>query len=234
MKLIVATIFLLGLVFLSTPSVVASVCVVPEVSEALHRAKAVFVGKVVNVTASENSKSPNDYLVRFEVRNRWKGTVSRETSFLWRSEIPGCSFFPVGQIGEYYLVYADSSRSDFAGKDKFEITILNRTSIVPRPVQTVRPSNSAGERKSASFVIQPELNRRNATKDIQALQRIQDCGCLEPYTVSTCMGSLSAIEPSNPNLVDRPANASACCTCLRRSLLPVTSGFLIKPLDSSP
>ena len=226
MKLIVATTFLIGLVFLSAPSVVASVCVVPEVPEALHRAKAVFVGKVVDVSASENSKSPNDHLVTFEVQNRWKGAVSRETSLLWRSEIPGCSFFPVGQIGEYYLVYADSSRSDFAGKYKLEITILNRTSIVPRPVQTAGPSNSASERRIAFFRIQPELNRRNASKDLQALRQIQDCGCQEPYAVSTCMGSMSAIEPSNPNLVDRSAKTSTCCTCLRRSLLPITSGFL--------
>lgn len=234
MKSIIFAAFIVGLVLLSGSAVGASVCVAPDLPDALDRAGAVFVGKLVEVAAARTDSASlalgSDYLVKFQVEELWKGSVSRETRILWRPEMFGCSNFPVGEIGQRYLVYADS-KSDLVQKDTLEITIFNRTSLMP-PKQIVTPADSAnGTRKGkAFFYIEPELNRKDASNDIQVLRRIEHCGCLRPYCFSTCIQSTRIMLQPKPGEEERTSSStSPCCTCLLRGVMPVASGFLMQP-----
>lgn len=139
----------------------------PNVPEAVDRAEAVFSGRIVQVVAvrGDNRSLPptsSGYIVKFEVEESWKGMVSRELRVLWRPEILGCSYYPVGEIGERYLVYADSPKSDSLRKDGLlEVTTFNRTSLIPSIPQVEGQSTSANCRKKGIGFVStaPELNR---------------------------------------------------------------------------
>ncbi len=235
MKSMVSIAFIVGFVlFLSGSAASAGICVVPEVPEAFDRAEAVFVGKIVDVVAARTdnrSVSGPGYIVKFEVEEWWKGTVSRELRILWRPQAFGCPNYSVGDIGETYLVYADSPKSDFARRDKLpEITIFNRTSIIPPSPQVVSLSDSAKGRTSglAPVYIAPELNRRDASNDREVLRRIRDCECLLPYTLPTCMDSTWMLRQPKPDGVRSSSPTSPCCDCLRRNVTSFSIGFLMR------
>lgn len=229
MKTIISATFIVGIVLVITLTARASICVAPDVAGALDRAETVFVGEIVAVAPAREgggSSSTTDYVVRFEIQKLWKGPESREVTVLWRSEMDGCSSYPVGRIGERYLVYADPSRSGAVRKDRPEITIFNRTSLLPAKSETLsKPVNG----RAASLYLAPELNRRDAANDLQLLRLLKNCGC-EPQTFSTCLGLSSNLWRSTPEAERSSATtSSSCCTCLRRNLSLGSSNFRAFP-----
>jgi len=205
----------------------AGFCLVPEVPEAVDRAEAVFSGKIVDFVAvrKDNSNSPSsssEYIVKFEIEEWWKGSASSELLLLWRPEVFGCSHYAVGEIGERYLVYAESPKSQAVGRGRLlEITALNRTSKLPARTQIFSQSDSGnGRRKRLKIVyIAPELDRNDASNDIEVLRQIKGCACLLPYFLPTCMDSTWTLRQPRPDGVYSSSTAaSSCCACLRRKL----------------
>ena len=75
------------------------------------------------------SRTASDYVVSFEVEKWWKGSGSERVSVVWHTSLFGCDYFPVGEIGENYLVYADSqTTTQLASERLAEVSVLNRTS----------------------------------------------------------------------------------------------------------
>lgn len=175
---------------------------------------------------SNNSlTATSDYIVKFEVEHMWKGTVGSEIRLLWHSEMPGCAYFPTAEIGKRYLVYADSPKSETMLKERLlEVTVFNRTSLVPPTPYLVSPLRSA-ERKAAGFVsIAPPLSRRDGSGDLEVLRGIKDCECLSPYTLPTCMDEGGILLQPKPNGTSS-SPMSSCCKCLRRSMTSFATGY---------
>ena len=102
-----ATVVLTIFLFLNTPVFAADHCITPDVLQAFARAKLVFSGKILNVTPvaqDSRSRTASDYVVSFEVEKWWKGSGSERVSVVWHTSLFGCDYFPVGEIGENYLV----------------------------------------------------------------------------------------------------------------------------------
>jgi hypothetical protein len=75
-----------------------------------HHAKAVFVGKVLEVreaTKSELEENSNPYIVRMRVERYWKGIKATEISV--ETDMSGCG--PHFQVGEEFLVYGMGNAS---------------------------------------------------------------------------------------------------------------------------
>ena len=225
MKTIILAVFVLAPVSLTTYSVRASICVAPPMPEAFDRAEAVFVGKISTVVVARGSNgssfTSSDYVVKFEVEAPFKKTLAKEITVLWRSEMTGCSYFPVGEVGERYLVYADPSKSDLHDRKLPEVAVFNRTSKLPPKPATLFVSHKPPT--TAHFSLDPELNRADGSSELQALRRIKDCGCLQQDTLSACLGLISTSGQSNSSGgVRSSSTASSCCTCLHQGMTLVT------------
>src|ERR1700752_5408979 len=107
-------------------------CVPPDALGAATQASMIFTGKITDVVLMGKSAS-SEFIVSLQAETWWNGTPTPEVRVLWRTNIPGCDYFPVGYVGERYLVYADPAIIKAgAAKDMLpEVTILNRTSKLP-------------------------------------------------------------------------------------------------------
>jgi len=161
---VVVTIFL----FLNSPVFAADLCITPDLLEAFARAKLVFSGKILNVTPvpqGSASRTASDYVVSFEVEKWWKGSGSERVSVVWRTSMFGCAYFPVGEIGENYLVYADpQTTTQLASASLTDVSVFNRTSklVLTRELDQSRFALRLVDSK-------PPLNRGNASEDIKCL-----------------------------------------------------------------
>ena len=226
MKSWVATIFIVGFLSMCESASGVGYCVAPEVPEAVDRAEALFSGKIVDLVKmrSNNSSHPSsssEYIVKFEIEHWWKGTESRELRVLWRQEIFGCAYFPVGEIGERYLVFAESPRSEIVEKDRLlEITVLTRTSKITSTTQVFShfDSGTGGKQRLPFVHIAPELNRNDASNDIEVLRSIKGCGCLLPDILTTCMDFTKTLRQPRPEVLHSSSSTASCCTCLRRNM----------------
>jgi hypothetical protein len=225
MKSWISATFIVGFLLMCGSASGAGFCVVPVVPKAVDRAEAVFSGKIVDLVKvrKNNSSSPSsssEYIVKFEIEEWWKGTQFRELRVLWRPEIFGCPYYPVGEIGERYLVYADSPRSGDVGNDRLlEITVLNRTGKIPRTTKVFSEFGSGKGSRKPLLVdhIASELNRSDASNDIDELRRLRECACLLPYVLPTCMDSTGTLRQPTLEGVRSPSSTPSCCTCLRRT-----------------
>jgi hypothetical protein len=109
-------------------------CSRPEVPEAFNRAKAVFLGEVVDVvephTTDETAPLPGRFFtIRFKIQKSWKGIAfgTQEFSVLSAQGHYGCFAFPPVTKGETYLVYADPA---YRAENWGIVTICNRTTVV--------------------------------------------------------------------------------------------------------
>ena len=229
MKSFLLAAFVVGFYFFCEPAGHAGFCIVPDVPDAIDRAEAVFSGRIVDIVAAQkNSGSPSEYVVKFEVQEWWKGNPLRESRVLWRTEMFGCSYYRVGEVGERYLVYADPPKSELGRREKLlEVTIFNRTSMLDPSPQEVSQSISASDgRRGLVFVnIAPELNRMDGSNDIEALRRINACGCFLPYSLPSCMNASGMLQQGKPDGTRNSAAKSPCCACLRRTMTNFSSGF---------
>lgn len=107
-------------------------CVTPEVPEAFERAKAVFVGEVIDViepTASDEKAPLQDrlYVVRFKVEKSWKGAFFISEIDVLTGQGRDCFAYPKVTEGERHLVYADAVFEDGGQYGRVIITSCNRT-----------------------------------------------------------------------------------------------------------
>lgn len=188
-----------------------------DFAHAVDDAEMIFSGEITNVERLQtNTTTASEYVVTFKVETWWKGTPSHETRVVWRISIIDCAFFPVGEIGENYLVYPDPSKNNTTRDQLPEVTLFNRTSRLPanRKPQGVSINDWS---KQPPISRKPTLNRADATDDIKLLTALRECGCL-----STQLPVLLDSEP----LTSIQANSgqvqgiSACQTCLRERLKP--------------
>jgi len=214
---IVVTIFL----FLNSPVFAADICLTPDVLDAFVRAKLVFSGKIVSVTPApqdSGSRTASDYVVSFEVEKWWKGSGSERVSVVWRTSMFGCAYFPVGEIGENYLVYADPQTTQLASESLAEVSVYNRTSKL---VFTRELDQSSSIRFALRLVdSKPPLNRENASEDIRVLSVLMRCTCASSNSSPACMDLPFSSGPHVPVDAQNSSRSSECCECLRRNLKP--------------
>jgi|GEM_PF-2360401 len=213
---VVLTIFL----FLNSLACAGDFCLTPDVLEAFARAKLVFSGKILNitpVTQDRGSRTDLDYVVTFEVEKWWKGTGSQQVSVVWRSSTPGCSYFPVGEIGESYLVYADPLTTHLGSESVAEVSVLNRTSkLLLRRDQ----SSSTNFASQVSVNAKPTINRTDASEDIKVLNVVTRCECVSSDSGPACIDSSLSSGNQMPADIRASSQSSECCQCLRRNLKP--------------
>lgn len=216
---LVLTIFL----FLNSPASAADLCITPDVLDAFDRAKIVFSGKIVSVMPvpqDRGSRTPLDYIVSFEVEKWWKGTGSQQVSVVWRSSMHGCSYFPVGEIGESYLVYADPlTPTHLASESLAEVSVLNRTSklLLRRELDQSSPTEFAYRVLIDS---KPTINRADASQDIKVLSVLQRCMCVSSDSGPACLDLSLSSGYHMPADIGTSSRSSECCECLRRNLKP--------------
>ena len=216
---VVLTLFL----FLNSPAFAADFCMTPDVLEAYVRAKLVFSGKILSVMVvpqDTGSRTALDYVVRFEVEKWWKGTGSPKVSVVWRSSIHECSYFPVGEIGENYLVYADPLTTPHLGIEPLaEVSVLNRTSKILLRRESDQ-SSSTNPASRARVDSKPSINRANASDDLKVLSVLTGCRCVSPDPGQACIDlSLSSGYQIQAD-IRSSSRSSECCECLRRNLKP--------------
>ena len=134
MKRLLLTNLALGCLMVIPSHANACFCIIPEVPDALKRAKAVFLGEVVDIiepkTTDENAPLPGRFFtIKFKIQRSWKGVVAgtREFSILSANGRYGCFAFPPVAKGETYLVYADPV---YRAENWGIITFCTRTTAV--------------------------------------------------------------------------------------------------------
>jgi len=210
---------LAGLILLSRPVGAASLCGIPDFAAAALGAELIFSGKITKVERLKTGTAEFfQYVVTFKVETSWKGKPENEASVLWRSsELFDCGFFPVGEVGEDYLVYADPSKST-SRKDRLpEVTIFNRTSRLPANQKSESIVISDWS-KQARISWTPILNRADASDDIKLLRTLRVCGCLSSSDSPSPLDSPP--KTSSPVNSQQTEEVSRCRTCLRARLKP--------------
>jgi hypothetical protein len=194
-RLLRVTFVFAAVILLGQSVYAASYCLEPDFPRGLAGAEMVFRGKITKVEQVQaSSVPPGTYFVTFKVENLWKGKPADEVRVVWRSRsIADCPDLPVGDVGEDYLVYADPSRS--TTRDRFpEVTAFNRTSRLPA---NRKPESYLNDDwgKQPRLSPKPDLNRADASNDVELLRVLRACGCLstrvsEPETIPVCQSCL--------------------------------------------
>jgi len=204
------------------PAVNADLCVVPGVEEGVRQATLVFSGKIVSISRvpANNDNAPtssSEFIVKFEVEAWWKGAGNPEIQVLWRTATVGCPYFPVGEVGERYLVYADPSKGTVAREERLpEVTIFNRTCKIPAKTLAVNQFEVEAQRKRPVLLELAEMNRFDASADIQVLRWLKECVCLAS-DFHPCMNSFGSL-PGELTKAGSESSVASCCACFRRHL----------------
>lgn len=194
----------------------ADFCVTPDALGAAAQASMIFTGKITDVALA--GKSSSEFIVSLQAETWWKGTPTPEVRVLWRTNIPGCDYFPVGDVGERYLVYADPPTIKGAARDMLpEVTILNRTSKLPLASTLAEFGTFRASDKSALISARPALNRNDASKEIEVLRVLRECTCLSSASLLSCPDLTLASKHLMTDEAGGPRSFE-CCICLRRKL----------------
>jgi hypothetical protein len=130
-----------------TPSV-PQFCTMPELSESVERAHAVFLGEVVEITPPGSqpveARLRDAYTIKFKVEKSWKGTKPRHYFSVSSDHGARQAFaFPVVHLGEKYLVFADPLYFDGVPQKKWSgISACNRTKILSKASEDLRRLDS--------------------------------------------------------------------------------------------
>lgn len=104
MKKILSLLFL-GLIFsLTAPAVYPCVCEIMKPGKKLRKAKAVFVGEVVEIGGNDKSEWAT-VAVKFKVDGYWKGVREQFVTVVGAPASAGTCGLPV-EVGKKYLIYA--------------------------------------------------------------------------------------------------------------------------------
>lgn len=216
--MLVVTIFL----FLNSPVFAANFCMTPDVLEGFARAKLVFSGKILDVTPvpeGSGSRTASDYVVSFEVEKWWKGSGTERVSVVWRTSKFECAYFPVGEIGENYLVYADpQTTTQLTSESLAEVSVLNRTSKLVLRRELDQSSSAKFQLRLVNS--KPQLNRGNASEDIKVLSVLILCTCVSSSSALACTDLSLSSDLQMPVDKQNSSRSSECCQCLRRNLKP--------------
>jgi hypothetical protein len=142
-------------------------CVVPEVPESFERAKAVFVGEVIEIaepaTADEKAALADRlYVVRFKVEKSWKGAFFASEIDVLSDQGRGCFAYPKVTKGERYIVYTDPAfENGSESRRPLIITSCNRTAMLP---------GSLDQSKKRRPHL--ELDREDGSADLEKLDAI--------------------------------------------------------------
>ena len=212
------TFILAGLFLFSQSAYAADFCVAPDFASAFDGAEVIFSGEITKVERVQSgTTAAADYVVTFNVEAWWKGTPKREMRVLWRSRVVGCPSFPVGDVGEHYLLYADPSKNNTSRSQLPEVTIFNRTSRSPvnRGSESVLIPDWS---KQPPLSPNPALNRADASDDIKLLLALRQCDCLSISRLPSPLDSqrFTSIQDNSK----KAEGSSACQACLRRRLKP--------------
>jgi hypothetical protein len=176
----------------------------------------IFSGKITKVERVQTSTATAvEHVITFKVETWWKGKPAHKTRVLWRSSVLECPFFPVGEVGEDYLVYADPSRRTTRRDQLLKVTIFNRTSRLRAPKSESVVINDWSKQTRISPT--PEFNPADASGDIKLLRALRG-GCLSISHLPSPLVSqrLTSIEANSREA----EGVSACQTCLRSRLKP--------------
>ncbi|CAN5518628.1 hypothetical protein BH18ACI3_BH18ACI3_03310 [soil metagenome] len=105
----IAFVFLLFVAF--SQAVYSCTCEAPSQRKAFRKAKAIFVGQVLEIKESKNQKVAYSlglikvYDIKFKVEKSWKGVKNSEITVVSDNGVLVCGGFPF-RVGEKYLVYA--------------------------------------------------------------------------------------------------------------------------------
>jgi hypothetical protein len=104
MKNLFRTVLLLTFVALSASAVYPCVCEIMKPSKKLRKAKAVFIGEVVEIGRNDKSEQAS-VAVKFKVERYWKGVKEQFVTVVGAPAAAGACGLPV-EIGKKYLIYA--------------------------------------------------------------------------------------------------------------------------------
>jgi len=162
----------------------ARFCILPEVPEAVERARAVFVGEVSEIIEplTKDKKAPPPdrfYIIKFKVLQSWKGTTFfSEFSVLSAQGGHECFAYPAVKKGEKYLVFADPLYVDGIRQEGWSlITTCNRTkalSIAADDLKRLGPAN----RPHFDF----RRSRKSKVRNMSAEHRAKQC--VQVYSVA--------------------------------------------------
>ena len=205
--------FMLAMMILLTRSAYAGdFCIPRDFAKAVDSSEEIFSGRILNVEPIHtNNTAAGEYVVTFKVETWWRGKPSHERRVLWRSAVVGCDFFPVGEVGESYIVYADDSKNDATQNQLSEVTIFNRTSKLPANQKSASLTLSEWSKQSP-ISANPTLNRGDGSDEIKLLLLLRECGCLSASPLP-----LFDSQP-RPSRSGQAEGVSACQSCLRRTL----------------
>jgi hypothetical protein len=140
---------------LSITSSAPQYCIMPELSESVQRAHAVFAGEVVEIIPPNpeyrDAYLRQAYTIKFSVEKSWKGAKNlRHFSVLSDHGANREMAFPVVHLGEKYLVFADPLYFDgVPQKGWSRISLCSRTKLLDdasedlRRLETVCPTRKA-------------------------------------------------------------------------------------------
>ena len=140
-------------------------CLVPEVAQGYERAKAVFVGEVIEITPprSTDKNAPffeRAYLLELEVERAWKGRAFGSLK-VWALQGNESFALPAFNKGERYVVYADAVHSDEASTHlELMVSECNRTALLPK------------DPKPRPKIMRDVVDRRDGTEDLRALDSL--------------------------------------------------------------
>jgi hypothetical protein len=103
---------ILSLILFGAAEAFACSCANPSVREKFRAANSVFIGQVTELNAfgPTNDFPLAEYLVKFKVEKRWKGSKKPEISAIANFDRRGwCGDLNL-TVGERYLIYADHER----------------------------------------------------------------------------------------------------------------------------
>jgi hypothetical protein len=104
MKNLIRTILLLAFVALLSSAVFPCECEIMKPSKKLRKAKAVFIGEVVEIGRNDKSEQAT-VSVKFKVERYWKGVKEQFVTVVGAPAAAGACGLPV-RLNEKYLIYA--------------------------------------------------------------------------------------------------------------------------------
>lgn len=124
MKNLIRTILLLIFVGLSASAVYPCVCEIMKPEKKLRKAKAVFIGEVVEIGSNDKPEWAT-VAVKFKIERYWKGVKEELITVVGAPTTAGACGLPV-KMGEKYLIYAfkmdeDQFQSDFCASRRLEL-----------------------------------------------------------------------------------------------------------------
>ncbi|HSE17112.1 MAG TPA: hypothetical protein VLB46_08660 [Pyrinomonadaceae bacterium] len=133
MRIITKITFVVIIFWIAVPPARGSCfCVAPEVTQAFEKARAVFVGELLEVVPPRSTDkdavfADRVHTARFKVEITWKGPFWTEANVL--APQGNCFSFQPLRAGEKYLVYADPVADSSKSTDVL-ITACNRTKML--------------------------------------------------------------------------------------------------------